>query len=187
MKNLKLYSFFFPLTVILLIFTFIWYRYEFKNEIEKKNIDLAIVSTKLTEFRNKYLTLSEHQNLSIKISHKKVKIDLKKNLIEFDDYLILRVHENDCNDCFKLSLKLLEKHKIKNVLILADFKNLDTFETTFGSVNHKVLIVNSLSTDLENVTKPYVFKLLKNGSTMDYTFPNYQFIELFDEYLKITK
>jgi hypothetical protein len=50
-----------------------------------------------------------------------------------------------------------------------------------------VLIVNSLSTDLENVTKPYVFKLLKNGSTMDYTFPNYQFIELFDEYLKITK
>lgn len=101
--------------------------------------------------------------------------------------LVLRFHENDCNDCVKQSIQTIVKYKKTNpetnFVVVADYSNMAKLNRDFPFIPVPVYLVENLNLDIEGNKSPYIF-LIKNNRYEKVFFPNYLAMDMLDAYLK---
>jgi hypothetical protein len=101
-------------------------------------------------------------------------------------FLVLRVHEHDCNDCVNSSLAVLENFKnvLKcQVIVIANYPAIESVKRDFPDIQYPIILADTIPLDIEGVSKPYYF-LLENERISNLYFPNYRMMHLFRKYLE---
>mgnify|MGYP003134196852 CR=1 FL=1 len=125
-------------------------------------------------------------------------IDSGKEIINFDSQLfgekdlllVLRIHENNCNDCVKQSLIYLndiikEKRDTSfNIAISTSYNNLDILRQDFDVKFLPVQQDIQLNLDIDFTSQPYVFLVSRNGRVSNIFVPEFDSMELFVAYLQ---
>ncbi|MEE1946001.1 hypothetical protein VRU48_12845 [Pedobacter sp. KR3-3] len=164
----------------------IGFTFYLNNKLKTNKVSSEIILKKNAENEVKYKTLMEHCKLAFS-SDTLLKEMSFENMEVKPGTLFLRIHHNDCNDCVTYSLKLLEELKIKeayHIVVLADYPSEMALSKDFGKINFPVMLQNHIKIDQKDITKPYFFLYSKNKEVKSVFFPNWQFMDLCEAYLK---
>ncbi|MFY0594262.1 hypothetical protein [Roseivirga sp.] len=123
--------------------------------------------------------------------------DANKKIHDFDSLLlikkkpllVLRIHENNCNDCVHQSLihinELLTNNDLPfDVVVSSSYTNLDLLRQDFDLKFLSVQKDKRINLELDLTSQPYIFYIAMDGRVSNLFVPEYDLMELFLAYLK---
>lgn len=104
--------------------------------------------------------------------------------------LVLRIHENNCNDCVSQSLVHLNDLTTQedsipfDVIVSTSYKSLDLLRQDFNLKLLPIQYDDTIDLELDYTYQPYVFLVDQEGIVSNLFVPEYDIMELFIAYLK---
>lgn len=125
-------------------------------------------------------------------------IDAGNKIANFDSLLlqknrpllVLRIHENNCNDCVSQSLVhinnlLVNKDEIPfDVVVSTSYKSIDLLMQDFDLKFLPIQTDDRIDLEIDYTSQPYVFVINREGIVSKIFTPEYDMMELFVAYLK---
>ena len=107
-----------------------------------------------------------------------------------DHLLVLRIHENNCNDCVKQSLVYLNRlvaEKTKspfNIAVSTSYNSIEALRQDFDVKFLPIHQIPEINLDMDFTLQPYVFLVSREGFVSNVFVPEFDSMELFAAYLQ---
>ncbi|WP_323757606.1 hypothetical protein [Roseivirga sp.] len=104
--------------------------------------------------------------------------------------LVLRIHENNCNDCVSQSLVhindlLKKKENIPfDVVVSTSYQSINLLMQDFDLKFFPIQIDNTIDLEIDYTSQPYVFLISQEGLVSRVFVPEFDEMELFSAYLQ---
>ncbi len=173
--------------VILLLLIDVFMIYKVYSTTTDKN-NIAFVSNT----RAKALADAKGQNYKLvqdllaaqKIEASELPDSIAKVLSKKYPVIVLRIHLNNCNDCVKESLKLMDKLSETTTLhsmVLANFPNKEALFAAFP-IKVPYILTEKIDQDSASSTKPYLFTVSSGKIISNVYLPEWDMLDLLDGY-----
>ena len=150
----------------------------------------------LAELQYKYRKLEQNDSLRLVISSHPHKLANAKQILDtkispVKRNLILRVQQGGCNQCVEGLLKAFSrygKNEGINLIILAKYTSDYALRSDIKSISDfpNVIVDNQHPVSLDRIpfTRPYIFELKKDDEIANLFFPDYQYQNHVETYIK---
>ncbi|MEY5068451.1 MAG: hypothetical protein RLZ47_313 [Bacteroidota bacterium] len=102
--------------------------------------------------------------------------------------IVLRFHENDCNDCVRHTIQYLyeynKDHPTKKILVLVNYSNKEKLKREFPFIPFEIRYAKEINLDIKGIYSPYLFIVNSNGQYEKVLFPNFMAMDMVEQYLK---
>jgi hypothetical protein len=170
-----------------------WSIYKLRRSaVAAKEVEaLAIVrKNELAACRSDFYTLKENVANAYKIRHTKPMIpaSLDSLVRTGQQRLVLRVHQNNCNDCVDKSIKMLQEKRpdlFSSLLILADYPTPAAFFHDIGrDPSCPVIICRDFEPKDDLNSNPFYFTINSQRQIDNIIIPHWKMMDLFEHYIK---
>lgn len=160
-----------------------------KTNAAARELELLAASRKseLVSLQKDLNTLKQNMSLAFKAGSNKFRTVPGLDSLQRTEkkLLVLRVHQDNCNECVIQSLRALEEAKVSlPVVLLANFPAVDGVVNNFGKTAYPIVLARRVSLDLPGVSNPYFFILNGNGTVSDIFFPDWKLMDVFSKYIE---
>jgi hypothetical protein len=181
MKYLKVFIIVLLLIDGVLIFKF----FQLSRDKKELNFIVGARTDLIAKTKDQLLRLQTDHLAAQNIESTKLSDSLTPYLKSRSNLLILRVHENNCNDCVKESLMVMKKIQettLVDCLIFANYPSVYAFKTSYPN-EFETFIVRQMVQDSATNTKPFLFFLEDINSPIRYAFvPEWDMTNLLEGY-----